>query len=216
MLLLTRFLSTIIPAIAVGGLTLSSFASAYGQSHALINSSRSSSMGNMFVSQAIEGEYGNYAKVAAGAEPADASSRVWKGYGIRNSFGLEVIKFTQFSISHTFLSMRSKADSLENVHGSRVTAEMRLVFSSPVGNMEAGGGFSGSRLDYQRQLDNADLLGSGYFYTLGLNYFISSRVSFFGTGRLYRENLVRSGGNAEIESIRTDTSNLGVGFNIWL
>ena len=184
--------------------------------HSLINASRSGTQSNVFVSQALEGEYGHFNKISAGTTKEEGDSKIFRGYGIRNTLGVELMKFTQFSVSHTFLDMRSRANSLENLHGSRLQAEARLVFSSPIGNMEAGGGFTASKLDYTKQLDTADYLGSGYFYTLGINYFLSPKVSFFGNGKVYRENMVRNGGSSSIENIKTKTSGLGFGFSLWI
>ncbi len=188
---------------------------AFAASHAIINAQRGTDR-NVFVSQAVEGEYGLMTKVESGARADGSPSRIWKGYGFRNTLGLELMKFTQFSVSHSYVNLRSKANSLENLHGSRLMAEAKLSFSSPIGNMEGGGGFVGSRLDYTHKLDNADFIGSGYYYTLGWNYFFSQQVSFFGVGKMYRENLVRNSGSSDIENIKTKTSSLGVGFSLWL
>jgi hypothetical protein len=183
--------------------------------HALINSTRGEDT-NVFVSQGIEGEYGSFRKIGAGEDVGDANGQIWRGYSFRNTLGLELMKFVQFSVSHAFVNMRSKANSLENIRGSRVMGETRLVFSSPIGNVEAGGGVIGSRMEYQMKLDNSDFLGSGYFYSLGLNYFFSQRVSFYAQGRVVNENLVRNGGSSEIENIKSKTSSVGLGFSIWL
>lgn len=199
------------------GLGLMGFAhDTFAETHAMIQSMRSSSETNVFVSQCVEGEYGAFTKFRSGEKDTAAESRIWRGYGFRNTLGLELMKFTQFSVSHTFVNMRSKADSLENIHGSRFTGELKLVFAAPIGNLEAGGGFLGSRYDYQRQLDNADYLASGYFYSLGVNYFMSSRVSIFSQGKMNRENLVRNAGSAEVSNIKTETSSVGMGFSLWI
>jgi hypothetical protein len=168
------------------------------------------------VSQGIEGEYGTVNKIGAGLSAEEGDRRVWRGYAFRNTIGMELMKFIQFSISHSFLNLRSKANSLENLRGSRLMGETRLVFSSPIGNVEVGGGVIGSRMEYQMKLDNADYLGSGVYYSLGLNYFFSQRVSLFGGGKIIKENLVRNGGSSKIENIKTETSNIGLGFSIWL
>ena len=192
------------------------FSQAQAQSHAQINSTRSSYAGNIFVSQSVEGEYGLYTKIKAGEEFSDSDSRLWRGYGFRNGIGVELIKFLQISASHTFVNMRSKASSFETLHGSRFSMDANLVFASPVGNMEAGGGAIASKYDYQRELYNADFLGSGYYYSLGINHFISSKVSFFAYGKSNIENLTRNAGNSEIESIRVNTRGASVGFKLWL
>ncbi|MGE0172769.1 MAG: hypothetical protein AB7T49_08290 [Oligoflexales bacterium] len=183
--------------------------------HALINATRGADT-NVFVSQGIEGEYGTFNRIGAGEDIGSGNEQIWRGYSFRNSLGLELMKFVQFSVSHAFVNMRSKANSLENIRGSRIMGETRLVFSSPIGNVEAGGGVLGSKMEYQMKLLNSDFLGSGYFYSLGLNYFFSQRVSLYGQGRVFNENLVRNGGSSEIENIKSKTSNIGLGFSIWL
>lgn len=210
MKLLMSAVLPIVSALLLEGMALA------GPGHSFINSQRSSENNNVFVSQAVEGEYGHMNKIAAGLKEGEGENRVWQGYGFRNTIGVELLKFTQFSLSHTFMNMRSKASSLENLHGSRLAGEARVVFSSPIGNMEAGGGVIASSMDYTRLLENADFLGSGYYYTLGLNYFLSQRVSFFGQGKMIRENFVRSGGSSTIENIKSDTSNASFGFSLWL
>lgn len=188
---------------------------AWALSHSLINSTRPSEA-NVVVNQAVEGEYGRVQKYDAGAVDPQGAGAIWRGYGIKNAVGLELMRFTQFTASHTFMNLRSKADSLENIHGSRFGLGVKFIFAAPIGNLEAGGGVTGGRYDYQRQLDAAEFLASGYNFTLGVNYFMSSKVSVFSEAKGNRENLVRNGGSAAIERITTDTSTLGLGVSLWL
>lgn len=190
--------------------------SAFAGDHAVINSQRSGMNTNVFVSQSVEGEYGELRKIAPGQTADDAAGRIWRGYGFRNAIGIELLKFTQFSISHTFLDLNSRADALEGLNGSRLQGEAKLAFDSPIGNLEAGGGMSVSKMDYRQRLEASEFYGSGYFYTLGVNYFLSQRVSFFSHGRINYENLVRNSGSEVVENIKSQTRGLGVGFSLWL
>jgi hypothetical protein len=54
------------------------------------------------------------------------------------------------------------------------------------------------------------------FYSLGMNYFFSSQVSFYGYGKVTQENLVRNGGSALYKNIRSDTTGFGLGFIFWI
>jgi hypothetical protein len=188
-----------------------------GESHTMIATLRPADQDNIFVSQSLEGEYGLYNKYLAGSNETDQgiSSR-WKGYGFRSSVGVESMRFIQFALSHTFINMRSKSDSFNVLTGSRLAGEVRLVFFSPIGNVEIGGGALGSLVDIQDQLTRATYTGRGYFYTLGLNYFMNNSVSLFMQAKLINENLLRDRGTSLYDNIKTEMTSGGIGCNIWL
>lgn len=190
-------------------------------SHAYINYSRSSTESKVFVQQSVDGEYGTHTTAGkmtdeAGNEKAYSTTQYWKGYGIGTTLGLELMKFIQFVGGHTFVNLRHKNDGLESLNGSRLHGGMRAVFSAPVANLELGAGVQGSRLDYQKQLENASFYGSGTYYSLGLNYFMSSRISLYYEAKMTKEHLVQSSGSAVVDSMDTDMTSMGLGFRIWL
>lgn len=185
---------------------------ALAESHSYINYMRSSSESKVFVQQSVDGEYGTYKLQGTGID----ADEFWKGYGIGTQFGIELMKFIQFTASHTFVTMRYKEDSLESLSGSRLNAGVRFSFLSPVGNLEAGGGAQGSRLDYQKQLENGSFYGSGIYYSLGVNYYLSSRISITAEGKMTQEHLDRSSGSSAVRSIDTKATAMGLGFRIWL
>jgi hypothetical protein len=197
--------------------------SAYGQaapSHNYLNTYRSSGMTHIFVSQSIEGEYGDFTLATKGGNGSTAASGVsttkWQGYNLTQTFGLELMKFVQFNVAHSMMNMRSSKSGLERLGGSRFSGGMRLVFLAPVANLEAGGGVIGTRYDYQRDLSTSDFYGSGVYYSLGFNYFMSERVSLFGQAKSIDEHSVRTGGDAEASTISSKTTNLGFGFTLWI
>ena len=195
---------------------------AHAESHSYVNLMRSSTESHVFVQQSVDGEFGRYQAVLGASEdatesrPSNVQRQLWKGYGIGTTVGIELIKFIQFTTGHSFINMRYKDDALESLIGSRVHAGMRAVFLSPVGNLEAGAGLQGERLDYQKQLDHASFVGNGVYYSLGINYFLSSRVSLYYEGKMTSDHLVRNGGSSVVEAIDTDTTVMGLGFRLWM
>jgi hypothetical protein len=205
------------PVIAASG-------TAQAQSHAYITTFRSSTNSHVYVAQSVDGEYGSYSlrgklvpsSDGSGEKVVGTDDALWRGMGFRTEVGIELLKFIQFSAGHTFLNMRNQEDGLEQMQGSRLQGETRLVFDSPIGNLEAGVGASLLRTDYRRVLENSSYVGSGTFYTVGGNYFLSSQLSVFATGRAYQEHFMRNGGSATVRSVDTNTTAVSLGFRIWL
>lgn len=192
------------------GLSLTSVAIA--GAHSRVNMERSSITNHVFVTQAVEGEFGKY---KVNGDDLD-ETQTWKGYGIRTGVGMEIMKFVQFSAGHTFLNMREKGNGLENMRGSRLNGETKVIFYSPVGNLEGAFGLTGLRMDYQKLLDSAEFYGSGYYYSLGINYFVAPSLSFFGNARVNNENMVKNSGAAQSDQLKVDTTSMGAGFTLWL
>lgn len=194
--------------------------------HNYVNTMRSGNVSHLFVSQSVDGEFGKFsATTKQGANSADAmasvgslgpSSDSWRGFGIGTAFGLEVLKFVQFTSGHTFVSLRRNDDGLQTLSGSRLHAGAKFVFTAPLANLELGGGMLGSRMDFVQRLQRGDYYGSGLYYSLGLNYFLSSQVSVFGTLKTLQERLVQTGGDSTYDTIRNSSTTVGAGFSIWL
>lgn len=193
-----------------------------GESHNLINTTRSSWNNHVFVSQSVEGEFGTMREegdMAPAGAVASAGVREgkWQGYNTTTTLGLEIMKFIQFNIAHSGVNMRSTKTNLEHLSGSRFSGGARLIFLAPIANLEAGGGVIGTRYDYQRELETSGYYGSGFYYSLGMNYFISERVSFFGVAKVISEHSVKSGGgDANASTLTANTTSMGIGFTLWL
>jgi hypothetical protein len=193
---------------------------ALADSHDYINSRRSSMVSHVFVQQGVEGEYGAYS--TKGVETTDAGSRTyrdsqaWKGYNLGTTVGIEVIKFVQFTLGHSFINMQHQDDRLESLRGSRVQAGLKMVFMAPIFNLELGSGLTGSRLDYQRQLENAMFHGSGYYQEAGISHYLSSQISVYFSARMSKEHLARTAGSSDVRDMDTNTTVMGAGVRIWL
>lgn len=210
-------------------LSLAYTPSAFALEHDYVMSHRSSDMTHVYVSQGVEGEFSRYAltgvKLVDTDSPADTrivdaktgqQVRSWQGYGFNTVIGMEVLKFLQFNVSHTFLNMRATSSGLERLTGSRLGGGMKMIFAAPIGNLEIGGGAVADRYDYQKNLETANLYGSGYYYSFGVNYFLNTQVSVYGTVKMVSEHLVRNGGSDAVRDINVDATNMGVGFSLWL
>jgi hypothetical protein len=193
--------------------------------HNFVNTMRSGNVSHTFVSQSIDAEFGKFsgkvapsrnAGVGLSLDGAGASSDSWRGFGIGTNFGLEVMKFIQFTGGHTLVSLRNNDDGLQTLSGSRFNAGARFVFMAPLANLELGGGIIASKMDLVQRLDRANYYGSGMYYSMGMNYFLTSQVSVFGSIKTVQENLVKGSGNTSFDTIRNDSTTIGAGFSIWL
>lgn len=180
----------------------------------MIDRSRSSFYKNVFLTTSVEGEYGTVSKTEKGADGLSKES--WRGYGIRNGLGIEMMKFTQFSLSHTLLNMRSSKSSAETLSGSRLAGEFALSFSAPITNIQFGLGMTLSSLQYQSLGKTTSYAGSGTYYTVGLNHFFTPSISLQAVAkRIEGENRL-SAGESSLEKIGSVTDNLSLGIAIWL
>ena len=209
--------------IAVGSVLGTLVASgAQGQSHEYIMMMRSSTDSHIFVSESVEGVYGSFRRSsggegsAAAIAPSSGERSTWQGYELKTTVGLELRKFLSLSVGHDSVTMRSKDDSQENIRGSKLAGEAKLAFVSPMGNLEFGGAVTGSRYDYQKSALSGGYFGSGYYYLIGWNYFMTNRVSVFGNAKIIQEHLVPNGGDETIPTMDTNMTALGAGFSLWL
>ena len=187
--------------------------SAFGYSHTYISKYRSSSVTHFYVSQGLEGEFGQYNLNGSGF---DNTKEKWQGYGLVNSVGMEVLSFIHFGLTHNFLDMTAKSEDISTLDGSRFSGDVRFVFQSPVANLQVGGGVLASSMDLQRDGELSEYYGSGVYYNLGLNYYLNSKVSVFGVAKQNDENYVKSSGASAIDQIKAKTTSMGLGFKVWL
>src|SRR5690606_20635747 len=111
------------------------------QSHSYINYSRSSVNTHLFFEQTVDGEFGDYKLTSS--DPETSGVQKWQGFGIGTSFGLEIMKFIQFTAGHTFVNLKNKGERYQSLGGSRLNAGLKMVFLAPVANLELSGGAMG-------------------------------------------------------------------------
>ena len=165
----------------------------------------------IYFSQSVSGEYSQNKENVNG----ETATYPWKGYGVKSTVGLEVSRFIDFSLTHNLLTMHNDANYWEALNGSRVSGELVFVFASPVGNLRLGGGVSGSHYVYQNVPQDAEFYGSGLYYTLGVNYFVTPRFSLFTDFQQYREKLTKTGGYSDVGRIDSKTNAGEAGFSLW-
>jgi hypothetical protein len=187
---------------------------AQGQSHSLVDRNRSSERTNVFLFQSLDGEFGKFQKsFKTQPEPV---TQTWRGYGIRNGVGIELFKFTQFSLSHTLLNMRSRDSSLENMRGSRIAGEITFAFSAPITNIQFGLGVIASQMEYQNYDRSGAYVGTGHYYNMGFNYFLSQMFSVQVLGKHSTIRHSASGGSLDLQEIQSSTDSLSFGLAIWI
>lgn len=176
---------------------------ARGESHSYINLYRSSVENNVFFSQSVQGEFNRLssddAKDSAEVDPAsptseDGATKVFRGYALKTSLGVEMRKFVRFSLSHALVDLKDRDDGLSSLRGSRISGNFGLVFQGPLVNVEVGGGADGGRYDFQKDEIRAGMVSSGYHASLGIEHFVTSRVSIVSQMLMESERLVRDSG----------------------
>ncbi|WP_141736015.1 hypothetical protein [Oligoflexus tunisiensis] len=187
---------------------------ALAQSHALVDRNRSSERANVFIFQSIDGEYGRIQK-SFKSQP-ETVNQTWRGYGIRNGVGVELFKFTQFSLSHTLVNLRSRDSSLENMRGSRLSGEVTFAFSAPITNIQFGLGVIASQMDYQNYEKSGAYVGTGHYFNMGFNYFVSQMFSVQFLGKRSTTRHTASGGSLDLQEMHSNTDSLSFGLAIWI
>lgn len=186
--------------------------------HEYINSMRSSLYNYIFVNIGLEGEFASLniveKQLILNVNTLDKTQ--WKGYGIKNEVGIELIKFVQFYIGHSALNLKSYNGDLRSLSGSRLNSGINFVFNGPLGDLQFGGGVLVSKLDYQKFANRASVLGSGYYYLIGYNYFLSTSVSINTQIKQIEEKLTRDNGDSNIKSIKGNSISVSSGFSLWL
>lgn len=195
---------------------------AFGQSHDYINMTRSGMISHVFFTTGLEGEVGEFylTKQQPGTTEGEKGAQVteksrWKGYGVENTVGLEVLKFVRFSVSHVLSSLRKQDESTENFVGSRFSANTMFVFLAPIGNLEFGGGVFAGVGDFQDGTSRTNLFGTGHHFRTGLNYFLSPDISLSTSVKAITERKSRNDGSHNLELAEIKSHCISLGISVW-
>jgi hypothetical protein len=146
------------------------------------------------------------------AEYATSPNQKWIGGGLNTETGIEFGRFLQINIGHTMVNIQNLNDASRNLRGFRLTTGIKLIFSSPVVNMELGGGLLGSKYDYQNDANLASFIGYGNYATLGFNYFLSRNISMLTQFTKVNDSLKRETGCDDIHRLKFESSIFNWGF----
>ncbi|MBF0441131.1 MAG: hypothetical protein HQK54_04440 [Oligoflexales bacterium] len=182
------------------------------ETHEAINDAKSKT-NNIFFSLTTGIESGIYSETDTAEQTTDYS---WSGYGLRGTLGVEFWHFLQLSVSHTRLSMAATSSPYQSLVGSRISPEAQILFCSAFGNIQGAVGLNVNTMDYQQEDLSSRFMGNGFYYKLGLNYFIFNQVSLFFDYSWIYETYKRNGGKKILTEIQTYTNSFGFGISLWL
>jgi hypothetical protein len=126
-------------------------------------------------------------------------AETWRGYSLRSEIGMETMKFIQFS-SGFELSRLNRQDYLDRIEAIKAYTEIKFVFSAPMLNVEVGGGVISGPTRYAI-INATDMNGSGHYYTMGINRYISSNFSVFTRGNMEIMRMRRTGGDPNLKAV---------------
>lgn len=166
------------------------------------------------ISQGLSLEYGKIS-----INPLDATldqqTDTWQGVHHNTGVSLELMRFLQFGLSHTFVDLKAQNATYATLRGSRVSGDARAVFEAPLFNLELGLGVTASRLSYQRELIAADYYGTGHYRSVGVSHIFNRRLSMYLQGQLLNSRLVPGGGSLS-GPMRTELQSGTIGLRLWL
>jgi len=180
-------------------------------SHAYIDSTRSGMVTHYYIGSSIENEATKFVITRDGKE----TSENWRGYGLNTELGMELLKFMRISLNHAFMTAKSESARGVDTTGSRFGVSNYFIFSSPIGNLEMGGGLNVSRYEFQEGYDRANIYGENTYFGLGVNYYLSYGSSVFVRFRSGSDNGTYGSGPAIMESMKGKSEGISVGMCLW-
>jgi len=181
-------------------------------SHAFITANRSSTANTIYFQEGIDSEFGHY---RLSHDDGTVSTEAWLGTNLSTSIGTEVWKFIQLEAGYGAINLHKSSDKLDRLSGSRLHSGLRLDFTAPLFNLELGGGFQASTLDYANHEETATFYGTGTYVSLGMNYFLTTHLSVYSEVKYTTEHMKNTGGSGSIDAIGTNSTEGGLGFRIW-
>jgi hypothetical protein len=200
--------NTVVAAVLLGGTPISQ---AGEYSHSYIENTRSGMVTHYYIGSSVENEATKFIITRDGKEKAES----WRGYGLNTELGMELLKFMRISINHAFMTAKSESARGVDTTGQRVGLSNYFIFSSPVGNLEMGGGLNVSRYEFQEGYDRANIYGQNTYFGLGVNYFLSYSSSVFVRFRSGSEDGTYGSGPAIMESMKGKLEGISLGMCLW-
>ncbi|NRA65080.1 MAG: hypothetical protein HRU19_11400 [Pseudobacteriovorax sp.] len=184
----------------------------FGQSHAGVDQNRTAFGKDVFVDQSVKAIDGTVVT----SSDATTTSSTWRGFGLKNGVGIELLRFMQLSLNHTYVGMRAKHSSLEHFSGSELSLGLSFSFSSPVGNLVFGTAAHGANYTYQNFNASSSFSGGGATHSVGLNYFLNSSISLMGRFEQINGLYTHGSGNTGLDNFTLNGQSFGLSVLIWL
>jgi hypothetical protein len=180
---------------------------AWGFDHQYIMTNRSSITTDTWFSESIGSSVGKI------SSDVNQDPEVWRGFFLRSEIGMETMKFFQFSTG-VEISRITRQDHLDRIEAIKTYSEAKMVFSAPMLNVEVGGGVVLGNARYAI-INATDMNVSGYYYTLGINRYITSNLSFFTRGNAEIVRMKRTGGDPNLKSAEGTINSGSMGIRIF-
>jgi len=169
---------------------------------------------SLYLTQGVFREYGDITR--QGAEGTSDLENKWSGYGVKNSLGIELLGFFQCGLSYEMLQSTINAAEPETADGSRISLDTKLIFGSPLFNLETiAGGFM-TFLNTRQNNQVTEFSGNGRYWGLGINYGLSETLHIYGNYRNQEEELRRQNGIGDFEGMKRDGAAISMGLRVWL
>lgn len=195
----------------IGTLAQSQKSEAGEYSHSYIENTRSGMVTHYYIGSSIENESAKVLITRNGKE----SQENWRGYGLNTELGMELLKFMRISVNHAFMTAKSETAKGVDTTGSRAGVSNYFIFSSPIGNLEMGGGLNLSRYEFQDGYDRANIYGENTYFGLGVNYYLSYSSSVFVRFKSGSDSGTYGNGPAIMESMEGKTQAVSLGMCLW-
>ena len=192
--------------------SVEAYASYHYNSHSSISMYRSSYKSYKHFSQSIEGGYG---EAVYNKGEASEGQGAWQGMALRSEFGVETLKFFQLSAGFIKSDYSQKDNDTSMMDQLSGFAEMKIVLTAPMINLEVGGGIIGSMMDVITEDGNADYAGSGVYYTAAVSRYLNSDMAIFGKVTMGDQHFVKGRGSLEQDTIDIQSQTAGIGLKLF-
>lgn len=182
-------------------------------SHSSISMYRSSYQTYHFFSQSIEGGFGS---VYFDKDGKDELKHDWKSMNLRSEFGLEALKFFQFSAGLIKSDYSKKGETTSVMDRLSGFIEAKMILSAPMMNIEVGAGSTASSMQVVTEGGGGSYAGSGIYYTASFSRFLNSRLSLFARGSMNSQHFVKDSGSVKPQSIDIDDKSVGLGLRFYM
>lgn len=166
--------------------------------------------GDAYVAQQVQ--YSNTNSRFANGKTSE--DHLFQGYAFRAAAGIEHLHFLQTGVYYANVNETTRAGQNAELRANEFGAEVRMVFTAPVVNLAVGGGAMASQGAFRSGSVYSPVSTNGYFASVEVIYFLSSRLSFNASGsNIWSKSVIRS--NVMTES-QSQATRFGGGISIWL